>query len=448
MRGKVLLIFPSPDTIKETRFGVPMGLLYLATPLKQSGFDVKLINLSSVPWTNELPMHLLDWADIVGLSVPSYCRNTAIKIINMIKQKRSDLPVIVGGPDCILFPQLFPGSDVTVTGEAEHIVGTVFDKVLTGADLGGIPGLFYVDDNGIEKTTGCLEPNVRLNNIGFPDRSLLDLRDELRHKANSSKSLPRSTELISSRGCPRHCRFCSRDALTYSCYRERSVDNVLTEFALLADQGYEMVWISDDNFTVNQNRAMEIFRGLAKMHLPLSLALSGWVGSASKELYKAAREAGVRIISFGLESGNQDVLDYYQKGITLEQIKSAVSQADESGLFTVGNFIFGAAIETEEHFVRTLTLAKHLPLDSVNFKILGYMGGSSLWKEQVEKGNISPDERNVFADKNRGLGNFTLSDLKTIVARSYQEFSNNTYRQIRFKKKILELGLPYRLLNN
>lgn len=204
-----------------------------------------------------------------------------------------------------------------------------------------------------------------------------------------------------------------------------------------------MVWVSDDNFTVNQSRAMEIFLGLAKMRLPLKLALSGWVGSASKDLYQAARAAGVRIISFGLESGNQDVLNYYHKGITVEQIRTAVSQADESGLFTVGNFIIGAPIETKNHFNKTLTLARGLPLDSVNFKILGYMAGSSLWREQVDKGNISPEERNVFADKNRGLGNFTLDELKQVVDKSYQEFSSDPFRQIRLKKKLLELGLPY-----
>jgi len=73
------------------------------------------------------------------------------------------------------------------------------------------------------------------------------------------------------------------------------------------------------------------------------------------------------------------------------------------------------------------------------------MAGSDLWKEQVIKGNISPDERNVFTDKRRGLGNFTLEELKLVVANSYREFNSNPVRQIRLKKKILEQGLPYNL---
>lgn len=87
--------------------------------------------------------------------------------------------------------------------------------------------------------------------------------------------------------------------------------------------------------------------------------------------------------------------------------------------------IIGAPVETKEHFAKTLVLAQELPLDSVNFKVLGYMAGSSLWKEQVVNGNISPDERNVFADKRKGLGSFTIEELKLVVAKSYRDFNSN-----------------------
>lgn len=424
---------------------MPMGLLYLATPLKQNGYEVRLLNLSSCSRTDQVPVDLLEWADLVGISVPSYCRTSAMQFVKRIKQFRPGLPIIVGGPDCILFPELFPGSDITVIGEAESIIVDIANAILFHLDLNNIPGLIFCSDDGTIKSTGDLYPIKNLDQFGFPDRDLLSYWDERKPNLKSQKILSKSTELISSRGCPRHCRFCSRDALTYSNYRERSVENVTTELIQIAGQGYEMVWVSDDNFTVNTARALKIFNNLAELQLPLRLALSGWVGSASKELFQAARAAGVRIISFGLESGNRDVLEYYQKGITLEQIKIAVNLADECGLFTVGNFIIGAPMETEDHFAKTLTLAQELPLDSVNFKVLGYMAGSSLWREQVMKGNISPDERNVFADKRRGLGNFTLEELKQVVTKSYSEFNNNPRRQINLKKKMLEQGLPYNL---
>lgn len=443
MNGNILLIFPPPDRQKKTRFGVPMGLLYLATPLVRSGFQVKVANLTNeTPISNSL-RNLIEWADLVGVSVPSYCRLNAIQLVQKIKQRYPHLPVIVGGPDCIIFQDNFPYSDVTVTGEAENIIVELVRRVLSKQQLDSIPGLIYRDSSGFIKLTDCLYPNTELDIIDFPDRGLLTFEDE--HGQNNFRKiiLPKSTEIISSRGCPRHCRFCSRNALTYSCYRERGVDNFLMEFDQVAEQGYKMVWVSDDNFTVNVPRAIEIFNGLAKKQLNINIALSGWVGSASKELYQSARAAGVRIISFGLESGNQDVLDFYQKGITIDQIKRAVILADECGLFTVGNFIIGAPFETNKHFSQTLALAQELPLDSINIKILGYMAGSSLWLEQVKKGNITTDERNVFADKNRGLCNYSLEELKKVVSDSYKQFCQNPSRQIRLKKKILELGVPY-----
>jgi anaerobic magnesium-protoporphyrin IX monomethyl ester cyclase len=443
MNGNVLLIFPPPDKQKETRFGVPMGLLYLATPLIKNGFQVKVANLTNETRISDLFKNYIEWSDVVGVSVPSYCRLKAIQLVQKIKEKYPCLPVIVGGPDCILFQEKFPYSDVTVTGEAENIIVELVRRILFQQNLECIPGLIYQNSSGLIKSTDCLYPNTELDQFDFPYRSLLAPEDEYGQSNFRKMALPKSTEIISSRGCPRHCRFCSRNALTYSCYRERGVENVLMEFCQVANQGYKMVWISDDNFTVNVPRAIEIFNGLANKQLNINIALSGWVGSASKELYQSARTAGVRIISFGLESGNQDVLDFYQKGITVDQIKKAVMLADECGLFTVGNFIIGAPFETNQHFSQTLALAQELPLDSINIKILGYMAGSSLWLEQVKKGNIAIDERNVFADKNRGLCNYTLEELKKVVSNSYKQFWQNPSRQIRLKKKILELGFPY-----
>ena len=93
--------------------------------------------------------------------------------------------------------------------------------------------------------------------------------------------------------------------------------------------------------------------------------------------------AGVTHIQFGLESGNQDVLDFYHKQTTVETIKKAVHMSHETGFFTIGSFIFGAPFETTQHFNRTLLFAKSLPLDSVSFLPLRYMIGSELWNQAV-----------------------------------------------------------------
>lgn len=445
MQKTVLFIFPPPDNFKETRFGIPLGILYLSSQLKRNGYNVKLLDLNVEEYSLETLTKSLFDVDIVGISIPSYCLNNALRIIKELRQLKSDMPIATGGPDCILFPRLVEGADVTFVGEGEDIIAEVFDNLLEGQDLSNCSGIIYKKHGGETCEGRFLQVNCNLDAIAFPDRSILSEHVEFGKTVIRSSKLPKSTQIITSRGCPMHCRFCARHALSYTTYRERSVENVLQEIKQIAEQGYKMLWISDDNFAANIPRAIEILDGIIKMKLNISMAFSGWVKAANEELYKKAKDAGVRIISFGLESGTQEVLDFYNKKITLDQSRYAVELADSVGLYTVGNFIFGAPIENEEHIKKTLQFAKELPLDTVNFKILGYMAGSDLWYEYVNSGIINKDERNVFADKKRGLSNFTLDELKEIVKNACDEFRNNKEREKRLKTKIAKYGLPYEI---
>ena len=146
------------------------------------------------------------------------------------------------------------------------------------------------------------------------------------------------------------------------------------------------------------------------------------VDLADKELYKKMRQAGVTHIQFGLESGNQDVLDFYHKNTTVDTIQKAVHLSHETGFFTIGSFIFGAPFETAEHFNRTLLFAKSLPLDSVSFLPLRYMIGSELWNQAVNEGKINEKEYLVPADKNRGLGNYTKEELSRYCMSAQRSF--------------------------
>ena len=446
MRRNVLFIFPPPDRLRETRFGIPLGILYLSSELISAGFKVELADFSIERYNfNRLAKLLID-KDLVGISIPSYSLRNAEKIIAEIRKIKPKIPIAAGGPDCILFPRLVEGTDVTVISEAEGTIVKVFDSLLGGGNLSGCEGVIFRGP-----ATGQIRKRMfshfqnDLDKIRFPARHLVSENGACGKNLLRKAKLPKSTLLLTSRGCPLHCRFCARHTLSYNKYRERSVNNVLEEVEEAYRAGYRMIWISDDNFGANLGRVQEIMEGIIKMGINISLAFSEWVKSADEATYKLCREAGVRIISFGLESGNQEILDFYKKPITLEASRYAVELANKYDLFTVGNFIFGAPIETKEHLEKTLNFVKSLPLDTVNFKILGYMAGSELWFEAVKKGLIREDERNVFADKNRGLGNFTLNELKEFTHKAYKEFTHNKSRQVRLRNKIKRVGLPYQI---
>lgn len=134
------------------------------------------------------------------------------------------------------------------------------------------------------------------------------------------------------------------------------------------------------------------------------------------------RRAGVRVIFFGLESGNQDVLDYYHKQTTVEQNRQAVELADKCGLYSQGCFILGAPIETEQHLNRTVAFAKSLPLGSASFSVLTYVRGAPLWEEARELGLLRVDEYAVLASRERGLSAFGNEEIKQKASNAIRSF--------------------------
>jgi len=151
--------------------------------------------------------------------------------------------------------------------------------------------------------------------------------------------------------------------------------------------------------------------------------LGARVDTAERELYKKMKKAGVKHIQYGIESGNQDVLDFYKKQTTLSQIRKAVNLASEMNFLTIATFIFGAPIETEKHIKQTIKFACSLPLDIALFQILAYQHGSDLWIEAVKQGKIKEDDEYiVHADSRRGLGNFTEEELIKFCRLAFKKF--------------------------
>jgi radical SAM superfamily enzyme YgiQ (UPF0313 family) len=229
----------------------------------------------------------------------------------------------------------------------------------------------------------------------------------------------------------------------------RSIENVINEFIEI-NQKYKSVLIVDDNFLVDKKRAHKIFDGIIENGIDLELSIDGArVDSADRDLYIKMKKAGVRLLHFGLESGNQDVLDFYRKEITIPQIRKAINLCNEMKFFSIGSFILGAPFETKRHIENTIKFACSLPLDIAVFFPLGYQRGSDLYNEAVKNGKMKKDERGTLADSRKGLGNFTTEELIKYCEKATKRFyyrpsyiSRQILRWIREKdRNFLKIGL-------
>ncbi len=321
--------------------------------------------------------------------------------------------MIIGGPHCTLFPEKSleeTGADISVQGDGELIINDIKKAMNGKISFSDIPGIYYREGNKIKKGPE-LKLIEDLDSAPFPSRHLVNkytYGDQFNPKIKNGDY----TSIITSRGCPYACRFCSRNSVSMKKYRTRSTKNILKELKQIQAEGYRYVAIVDDSFLSNKKQAHELLDGIIKEKIKLKFIITAArVDAAEKELFQKMKKAGVTHIQYGLESGNQDVLDFYNKNITLEKIRYAVNLSDKIGLFNMGSFILGAPFETKEHFERTLNFAKSLPLDSVGFATLKYMVGSELWCNAVKDGKISENDYFVPADSKRGLGLFTESEI-------------------------------------
>ena len=404
----------------------PLGLEYIAASLEKNGNDVEIVDLNVENITRENLTNLLLKSDAVGISVYTNNYTIATDVAREIKQIDPSIPLIIGGPHCTylkgnVFSHI-PNADISVESEGEFVMLDLVRYFEGNLKLSDIHGINYKEKNKI-KSGKPLKVIEDLNSLPFPARHLTE-KYEYNYWALRTKK--KFTTMISSRGCPFTCRFCARFGnIKGWSYRRRSPENIIKEIQEISEK-YKSIMIVDDTFLADKKSTHTIMDKIIELDLNLELYIQGArVDAAEYELYNKMKKAGVKFIGFGIESGNQDVLDYYQKKITLLQIRKAVTLARKMDFITQGFFIFGAPIETKKHIENTIHFAISLPFDLVIFQPLGYALGSNLWEEALKEKKISKDEFTILADSKRGLGNFTLEEFKIFIKKGNKQFYFN-----------------------
>ena len=404
-----------------------LGILYIAAPLEKRGYKVKIIDFLAEEFTEEKLKVAISRVDVVGITVNSYVADAVSKIADFIKKTRPDIKLIIGGPHCTIQGKralLEINADVSVAGEGEEAVIQIAEALEGKRKLADIHGVYY-RENSVIKSGLPPKEIENLDNVDFPSRHLVkDYTYGKDVKGIAFFARGKVTSIVTTRGCPFNCRFCVIKTMTKK-YRMRSAENVVKELEEIAHD-YDSVFIMDDNFLSDKKRVDKIMDLLIEKKLGLDLWVTGVrVDSAEKKLFKKMKKAGVKSLLFGIESGSQEVLDFYNKRIDLDSIERAIKLSSKMGFFTVGNFIIGSPIERENHIDDTIRFAKKLPLDFAYFFVFSYQKGSPLWQEAFESGKIEEDELYVESNSRRGLGNFTPEELGEWATKAYRSFYFN-----------------------
>lgn len=384
---KILLI--SPPQPGAARYGKlaaagsylpPLGLASLAAMVREA-HEVRIVDGTVEAVTlDDLEKIIDQWRPaVVGIMTLTSTFYTANALCAAAKRVDSTIVTVLGGAHPSAQPSesmADPAVDVVVVGEGEETFRELIQALEERTALASVAGLYLRQGEAVIPTAPR-RPIDRLDDLPWPARDLLPM--QLYHPSPMNyRKLP-AFSVMCGRGCPYQCTFCSCSKVFPGRMRLRSPENVIAEIRMLVDRfGAREILIWDDLFGISRPWTLRFCELIA----PLGLSWSAWmrVDTVDPDLLGIMAQTGCWHISYGVESGNQRVLDSIRKQITLEQVRSAFAWTHEAGMEARGTFIFGFPGETPATMRETIDLAIAIDADYAQFQLLTPYPGSALWE--------------------------------------------------------------------
>jgi len=392
-RLKILLISPPrgliDGNVKKPKFQThPLGLLYLAGVLEKNNYQVKILDaLSHGNSIDEINLEVSEFSPhVVGITAMTIQARDAYMVAESVKTINPKTITVMGGPHATALPEEGINSgyiDFAVIGEGEYSLLEICDKVEKGdKEFCDVKGIVYKNGRKIIKTS-FRENLDRLDEIPFPAYHLLPSMARYNPPPHWGKK-GKFGSVITSRGCPYGCEFCSVTRAFGKKYRVRSSNNVLDELEVLyKDYGVRYVSFRDSVFTLLKKRVIEICRGIVDMGMDIKWNCNGRVNEVNEEMLLWMKKAGCKAIQYGIESGNEEILSRFKR-LNKDTIRKAVNLTNKVGIEPHGYFMFGLPGETKKSMRDTINFAKSLNLHSAGFTTVTPFPGSELWEYCIE----------------------------------------------------------------
>ena len=316
----------------------PLGLLYLSAWLKQAGFNVEIFD-TTFSARADFIRRLESGSGVLGLYTNLITRASILNVIE--HAKKLGWTIVLGGPESANYANeyLERGADVIVIGEGELTMSQLLPQLDSHGPhrLHDVNGVVFRDEDGLVVRTAEQEKIADLDSIPFPDRDSIDQQqyiDVWRTHHNSG-----SVNLITARGCPYKCRWCSHAVFGFT-HRRRSVLNCANEVEHIRDRFQpDQVWYADDVFTINHRWLYEYAAELGRrnIHLPFE-TITRADRMMDDRVLETLASMGCYRVWIGSESGSQQILDRMERGVTAEQVQWACAAAKRHGI-QVGMFL-------------------------------------------------------------------------------------------------------------
>jgi len=442
---KVMLIVPPRTILKSSikRCCTPLGLAYIGAVLEQNDIDVRILDCYAEGYHNECEVGNegyirvgLDGQEIIDrikefkpdfIGVTCGFTSEIGNVSSVCRYARMAQPkakIVIGGIHPSNYPEetikKCPDADLIISGEGEY----KFLNYILGKPYDNIPKIENLDE------------------LPFPARHLLkmDIYIKINKHISPYPKEKRTEQILTSRGCPGRCIFCTSSNFWGHKFRARSPENVIEEMKLLINKyNIKEFQFTDDTMTLDKKRAMKIFELMKPLNVSFCMANGVFVNSLDKEMIKSMSEAGCYQITFSVESGSEKSLKFMKKNVKLDRVKPLVDYSKKLGISCHSTFVLGFPGEKKEDIQKSFDFAKKVDFDSVSYFIVAPLPGSELYDMCINMGYINemPFEKLDFKTARIDNPNLNPEEIEKMIVKENSRFIKRYFfrHPIKFFKK-------------